>query len=229
MRGVFPKLGQVQAASGVVFALFLFLHLFTTASAVLGIDSYNHTLGLLRQLYRPNLAVELTLIGLSGTVHLLCAILQFWRRRKVMMLRGPWWLIAHRLSGYFLLLVIIGHVLATRVAPTLMRCEGLPCSADFSYLAYATLWVPWFFWPYYLLLGLCGALHLGFGLYLARRILLPGGAPQADSGAARLQTFAAIALSMIVLAGVLGILLRVGDAPSRNFPAYRAFQQKLFG
>lgn len=229
MRGAFPKIGQLQAASGVVFALFLFLHLLTAASAVLGIDSYDHTLGLMRRLYRPHIIVELTVIGLSGTVHLLCALSQFWRRRKVVMLRGPWWLTAHRLSGYFLLLVVIGHVLATRVAPTFMTCDGASCAADFSFLAYATLWAPWFFWPYYLLLGLCGALHLGFGLYLARRILRPGLAMAAAPGPSRLQTFATLALSMIVLVGVLGILVRAGSASTRHFPEYRAFQQKLFG
>ena len=70
MRGSFPKLGHIQAASGIVFALFLSLHLLlTTMSAVFGIDAYDRTLGSLRNLYRPHIAVELALIGGSSVIH----------------------------------------------------------------------------------------------------------------------------------------------------------------
>lgn len=227
MNGPFPKLGQIQAASGVAFSLFLLLHLVTTASAVFGIDAYNHTLETLRHIYRPHLAVELLLIGLSGGVHLGCAVWQFVRRRKVVNVGGPWWLRAHRLSGYFLLLVIVGHVLATRVAPTLATGPTATGSADFSFLAFAVQWAPWFFWPYYLLLGLCGALHLCFGLYLSGRILLPrrGTLPP---GPSRLLTALSLALSMVVICGVLGILLRSNQVPTQRFPEYRALQVRIF-
>ena len=93
-----------------MFAIFLILHLATAISGLFGIASYDGTLSLLRRLYRPHLLVELTVIGLSGTVHLACAVLQMLRRRKVFALKGPWWMRAHRLSGYFLLAVSYTHL-----------------------------------------------------------------------------------------------------------------------
>lgn len=226
MRGSFPKLGHIQAASGIVFALFLSLHLLTTMSAVFGIDAYDRTLGSLRNLYRPHIAVELALIGGSSVIHVACAVWQFVRRRKVVQATGPWWLRAHRLSGYFLLIVILGHVLATRIAPLLSTGPTATGAADFSFLAYATLWAPWFFWPYYLLLGLCGSLHLGFGLYLSAKILrLRSGV--SSSGQSRLETSATLVLSMFVLCGVLGILLRSSSAPTQRFPEFRALSQRI--
>ncbi len=227
----FPKLGPIQALSGIVFAIFLILHLVTAISGLFGIASYDGTLSLLRRLYRPHLLVELTVIGLSGTVHLACAVLQMIRRRKVFALKGPWWMRAHRLSGYFLLVVILGHVFATRIAPTLATGPTATGAADFGFLAFATLAAPAFFWPYYLLLGLSGALHLGLGLHLAARILGQRSATagsRSSSAPTLLRLCATFGFTILVLAGVLGILFRASDSPRQRFPEYRALQQKLF-
>lgn len=224
------KLGPIQAASGAVFALFLILHLVTAASGLLGIERYDSTLGLLRRIYRPHVAVELIVIGTSGTIHIACAVLQMIRRRKIFALKGPLWMRAHRVSGYFLLLVIIGHVLATRVAPTLATGPTATGKADFSFLAYATLAVPYFFWPYYLALGIAGSLHLGLGLHLAsrvlgRRIASPG--PGAHGGPSVARLVVLFGFTAIVTAGVFGILSRAGDAPRHRFPEYKALADKL--
>lgn len=226
------KLGPIQAASGAIFALFLILHLATAASGLLGIKSYDSTLGLLRRIYRPHVAVELIVIGTSGSIHIACAIWQMIRRRKIFALKGPLWMRAHRLSGYFLLLAIVGHVLATRVAPTLATGPTATGKADFAFLAYATLAAPYFFWPYYVTLAVAGCLHLGLGLHLASRVLgrrtagsAAGGPGHAGPSAARLVVL--FGFTAIVAAGVLGILARAGDAPRHRFPEYKALADKL--
>lgn len=222
------KLGHIQALSGAVFALFLVLHLVTAMSGALGIASYDRTLITLRSVYRPSLFVEVTMIGLSGVIHLICAVIQMVRRRKVIALRGPLWMKLHRLSGYFLMTVIIGHVFATRIAPTLATGPTATQAADFAFLAFATLAVPAFFWPYYLLLGICGALHLSIGLHLGSRML--GLRTQGSGGApTRLRLALTFGVTMLVAIGVLGILLRASDAPRDRFPEYQALTKRLLG
>lgn len=224
------KLGPIQAVSGALFAFFLVLHLLTAASGFLGIERYDSTLGLLRRIYRPHIAVELLVIGTSGTIHIACAIVQMIRRRKVFALKGPLWMRAHRLSGYFLLLVIVGHVLATRVAPTLATGPTATGKADFSFLAYATLAAPYFFWPYYLMLGMAGSIHLGLGLHLASRVLgrrLAGASTGGHGGPSVARLVAVFGFTAIVTAGVFGILARAGDAPRHRFPEYKALADKL--
>lgn len=227
------KLGPIQAASGAVFALFLSLHLLTAASGLFGPGQYDATLATLRHIYRPHVAVELLVMGAAGSIHITCAILQMVRRRKIVALQGSWWMRAHRLSGYFLLLVLIGHVLATRVAPTLATGPTATGKADFAFLAFASLSVPAFFWPYYLLLSVAGATHLGLGLHLASRILLRRRAPVASPPAARGSTPSRARLAVIfgfaavVTAGVFCILWRGNEASRERFPEYKALADKL--
>lgn len=228
------KLGPIQAASGAIFALFLFLHLLTAASGLLGPAGYDSTLGALRHLYRPHVAVELVVIGASGTIHIACAIWQMVRRRKVFALKGPLWMRAHRLSGYFLLLILVGHVFATRIAPTLATAPTATGKADFAFLAFATLKVPGFFWPYYLMLALTGSTHLGLGLHLASRVLGRRGrattagalAPQ-GSGPSPARLALIFGFTALVTAGVFSILWHASDAPRHRFPEYQGLADKL--
>ncbi len=220
------KLGHIQALSGAVFALFLLLHLITAMSGAFGIAAYDRTLLVLRSVYRSNLLLELVMIGLSGTTHFVCAIVQMIRRRKVVALRGPWWMKLHRLSGYFLMVVIIGHVFATRIAPTLATGPTTTHAADFAFLAFATLAAPAYFWPYYLLLGISGALHLSLGLHLGVRML--GLRTQGSGGApSRLHLWLTFGVTILVTVGVLGILVRADQAPRQRFPEYQALMQRL--
>ncbi len=220
------KLGHIQAISGAVFALFLVLHLITAMSGALGIASYDRTLSALRSVYRSNLLLEVGMIGISGATHLICAVWQMVRRRNVVALRGPWWMKLHRLSGYFLMVVIMGHVFATRIAPTLATGPTATHAADFAFLAFATLAAPAFFWPYYLLLGMAGALHLSIGLHLASRML--GLRTQGSGGApSRLRLVLTFGVTLLVTAGVLGILGRASEAPRERFPEYQALMQRL--
>jgi len=50
-----------------------------------GSAAYDETLSWLRNLYRPNLVVEILVIGVSGAVHIGCAVAQMvrWRHRRI--------------------------------------------------------------------------------------------------------------------------------------------------
>lgn len=211
------KLAKVQAVSGLAFAVFLAMHLATTVSALGGPVSYDGTLASLRAVYRSHPVVELLLIGTSATVHIACAILQILRRRKT----GPHPtpplpLRLHRWSGYFLMIVIVGHVFATRVMPAL---AGAPDGgADFSYLAFSVLAWPFFIGPYYFVLGVAGATHLGLGLGYAAAALIP----RCFGPAARRTSIATAALAGgLVFAGVTAIIARSAEADRSRFPEYR--------
>lgn len=227
------KLGPIQAASGAVFALFLSLHLLTAASGLLGPTQYDSTLATLRHIYRPHVAVELVVMGAAGSIHIACAVLQMIRRRKIVNLRGSWWMRAHRLSGYFLLLVIFGHVFATRIAPTLATGPTATGKADFAFLAYASMGAPAFFWPYYLLLAVAGATHLGLGLHLASRILArprqtpASDAPRTTGGPGQARLAIIFGFAAVVAAGVFCILWRGPEASRERFPEYKALADKL--
>ncbi|HNN92215.1 MAG TPA: hypothetical protein PKI03_08105 [Pseudomonadota bacterium] len=227
------KLGPIQAASGAIFALFLVLHLCTAASGTLGPSRYDATLATLRSVYRPHIAVELLVIGLAGSVHIACAIAQMVRRRKIVALKGAWWMRAHRLAGYFLLLVILGHVFATRIAPTLATGPTATGKADFAFLAFASLSVPGFFWPYYLLLGIAGATHLGLGLHLASRMLRArretdaATAGRAGGGPSPARLAVIFGFAAVVTVGVFSILWRGSEASRERFPEYKALADKL--
>ncbi len=212
------RLPRVQAISGLIFGFFLVLHLLTTISVLGGTASYDETLRAIRVVYRPILLVELALIGASGFVHIGCALVSMRRRKKVIALAGPFWLRAHRASGYFLLLVAIGHALATRVLPVLAT-EG---PADFAFLAFSLLKAPYFFVPYYILLGASGATHLGIGVHLASRNVrgLPVSAPS------RADLAVVGALTVLVVASVLTIIIRAPEANRDNFEALERLYQR---
>jgi hypothetical protein len=59
------------------------------------------------------------------------------------------------------LVFIVGHVVATRGAS--LVAGVFP---GFEGVAFTLRWVPAWFWPYYLLLGLSGAVHAALGLTL---------------------------------------------------------------
>jgi succinate dehydrogenase/fumarate reductase cytochrome b subunit len=204
----------VQAASGLAFAFFLTLHLATTASGVGGPGTYDGTLAALRRVYRPVLAVEIVLIAVPALVHIACGILQIVDRRR----RGvaPGSPLAHRLAGYVLLTAIGGHVFATRVMPAFG--DG---PADFSYLAYSVLNWPLFMQPYYLVLGVAGAVHLTLGASIALRIL-----GLARPTRQRVLAVAAV-LALIVAAGTAGIIAGADTASRARFPTFRALYERF--
>lgn len=208
------RVTRMQALSGLVFAFFLTLHLATTASGAGGGGTYDGTLAALRRIYRPSLAVEVVLIGIPALVHIACAIVQIVDRRR----RGvpPGSPLAHRLAGYVLLAAFAGHVFATRVMPAFG--DG---PADFSYLAYSLLNWPALMRPYYVILGVAGAVHLVLGATLAARVV--GVARGRPRGA----FLGAAVAALVVAIGVAGILRGATIASRDRFPAFRTLYERF--
>ena len=220
------RLAKVQAISGLCFALFLVLHLATTVSAIGGPAAYDGVLAAFRTMYRAHPVVEILVIGLSGSIHITCAILRILERRRTgPHPKPPLLLRAHRWSGYFLALVIVGHVFATRVMPAVATGATATGRADFSYLAYSVLGWPVFINPYYFMLGLAGAIHLGLGLGYAAATLAPRrfGSPGARRASIAIATFA----GALVVAGVASVIGRAGEADRSRFPEYEAVYDRL--
>jgi succinate dehydrogenase/fumarate reductase cytochrome b subunit len=208
------QVARVQACSGLLFAFFLALHLATTASAAGGAATYDGVLAALRRIYRPTLVVEIALIAVPALVHVACGIVQIVeRRRRGTPAGSP---LAHRLAGYVLLAAIGGHVFATRVMPAFG--DG---PADFSYLAYSLLSWPLFMQPYYVVLGVAGALHVVLGVTIAIRVL---GLGRPSRLGARV---AAAVAALVVAFGVAGMLAAAPTASRERFPAFRALYERF--
>ena len=68
----------------------------------------------------------------------------------------------HRISAYFLSLVIVGHIVATRIPALLFDAPP-----RFDGVAFTMWYAPYFFVPYYLLLAIAGLYHMLHGTVLA--------------------------------------------------------------
>jgi succinate dehydrogenase/fumarate reductase cytochrome b subunit len=177
------RLAQIQAVSGLAFATFLAIHLVNTAIAALGqlhYDAYQRAM----RLYYQAPGIELLLVVVAPAVHVAVGVVR-WRRRRAKRREpgaprstGPLRTRLHRAAGYFLLVVIGGHAIATR-GPGLIAGEP----ADFSFLTFSLVQAPWIFYPYYVLFGIAGAYHLVNGtlaalpvlrVHLSQRWLAPG-------------------------------------------------------
>lgn len=169
LEGMRKRLLQVQALSGATFALFLTVHLMNQAAAVWGERRYDELQHAARQAYQAP-AVELLLVLLPLAVHVLSAVVRLVKFRGDAS-SGPWRVRLFRYAGRFLLLVIVGHVLATR-GPA--WSGAVPEGVSFAGLAFTFQFVPAFFWPYYLVLGLAGVVHLVHGVSTVARMV---GAP----------------------------------------------------
>lgn len=160
------RLVRIQALSGLVFAIFLSLHLVNVMASALGPGLYDAFQVRIRPFYQfPLLEVGVLLASL--VVHIAAGVTRLRRRpRSRNWGQLPLRTRLHRLSAYFLLVFVLGHFAATR-APSLL---------DGVYIGFAglsfTMWkLPGYFYPYYLLLGLTGLYHGSYGAYLALRAL----------------------------------------------------------
>jgi succinate dehydrogenase/fumarate reductase cytochrome b subunit len=164
--------GKAQAASGLAFGVFTFVHLVNQWLAPLGPAAYDGFQAAARAAYQQP-AVEIGLVALPLLVHVVAGV----RRMRLRGRRGGWRMRLHRLSGYALLAVIFGHVLATR-GPSL----ALGFHPGFAGIAFSLWWLPGVFFVYYTLFGaaalyhgLNGTLLAVHALGLRRDASLPGG------------------------------------------------------
>lgn len=127
----------------------------------------------------------------------------------------------HRWSGYVILLILPGHVAGTRM-PGLL--EDL--HADFAFVYFSIKHWPWFFYPYLLLYGVSAVFHLLHGTLLSFGVFgasLPRWAMDRKS-----KPFwsAFLAISVLVILGVLALGGNFFSPNTDRFPELKAFYEK---
>lgn len=186
------KLARLQAISGLVFAAFLGVHLLALFASAFGPGRYDAVQEASRVVYRSPV-YEVLLLLAPLVVHIAAGILRMRRRPDSGARPLPAAVRWHRRSAYFLLVVIFGHIAATR---------GIAVFGDvdvgFSAVAFAMWWMPTFFAIYYTLLGLAGLYHGAYGVVRALAVF---GVPL--PGALRLAPRFVVPL---VLGGVLAVI-----------------------
>ncbi len=222
-------LARVQAVSGLVFASFLVIHLLTALAALLGQDAFNGALALGRRYYQV-MPIELGVVLLSLFVHITASVTRALRRRRRakgddLPRRKPALAVRlHRISAYFLLLVITGHVIATR-APAVFA--DIPI--EYAYVHYTLVHVPAYFMPYYTVLFAAGAYHGLRGVWIALGVL----------GVSRPRWLTAIAqrgaprtAALLIVLGVIVVSALAGawySVDTTHFATYDALVERVFG
>ncbi len=198
-------LKKLQATSGIVFFGFVVVHLINTWLAAFGADAYNTTQQALRTVYQAAPIEALLLAALA--VHLTVGIMRIVTEPKRQLSDRAKW---HRYAGFFLAVVITGHIAAVR-GPSWF----LDIYPEFQGLAFSLDILPGYFYPYYFLLGLAGFYHAlkGVGIALSRL-----GMPlRISRSQLRSTTIAAALLTMTALLGLTGIWTDLGDIYSSDF------------
>jgi len=156
---------RVQAISGLVFAVFALPHVVNVMASALGPGRYDEFQTQIRPIYQFPLVEAVLLTALL--VHVTAGVRRWWTRPRSKDPRQiPLRTRLHRATAYFLTLSIVGHVAATR-GPGWFAGLNL----GFAGLALAMDALPWFFYPYYVLLGCSGLYHASHGTWLALRML----------------------------------------------------------
>ena len=202
-------LKQIQAATGLIFAVVLGFHLLNTWLAAFGPGVYDGVQGVLRTVYQANVVEALILAALA--VHLVVGLRRIGLEPKRQLTARARW---HRYTGFFLLVVIGGHILAVRGSSWFY--DVYP---GFAGLAFSIAAVPAYFYPYYFLLAVAGLYHglNGAGIALGR--LRPGAGPAAMLNIVALKraTLAGALLTVAALGGLGGWYYDVGNVAESDF------------
>jgi len=210
-------LKKLQAGTGLLFAVFVAVHLMNTWLAAFGAGWYDGVQGILRNAYQLVPVEALLLAALM--VHIVVGIMRIrLEPRRTLNLRAR----LHRYAGFFLMVVIAGHVLAVR-GPSWF----FDVYPGFAGLAFSIDYLPGYFYPYYFLLGMAGFYHALNGVGIAAGRL--GWPPRPQSlPSARLawtSAFAAVAM-LAALLGFGGVWFDVGDVQNS---AMAQLARDLFG
>lgn len=199
------RLKKAQAVSGLVFATFLVLHLLNTWLAALGPAAYDGAQQVLRIVYQAFAVEAVVLAGLI--VHIGAGVARIIiEPKRTLSLRAR----AHRYAGFFLMVVIGGHILAVR-GPSWF----FDVYPGFAGLAFSIAAVPGYFYPYYFLLALAGFYHGLNGVSIAAARL--GWPVRVPSNVLRQVTIAAGVLTAFALMGFGGLFFEVGDVYASPF------------
>jgi len=153
------RLAQVQAVSGLLFSLFALVHLTNTALAVIGADLYDRFQMAARSVYQSPV-LEVALIA-TLVVHIVSGVLRM-RSRRRSKAKPPLRLRLHRYAAYYLAIFIFGHIGATRLPALLADAPPF-----FGGVSFSMHFAPWWFYPYYGLLGIAGLYHAFYGIPVA--------------------------------------------------------------
>lgn len=204
---------RIQAISGLLFLLFTLVHVVNTSLAAISPAAYDGFQRVARGVYQYPL-VEFGLIFAPLVVHVVAALRRMWRdgvRRRGGSLRAR----LHRVTGYFLLAVIFGHISAVR-GPSLFGDVFL----EFGGVSFSIWMLPFVFYPYYALLIAAGVFHGVNGALLAcarLRVHVPTFLRQGPGFWVPVGT--ATALGLLGLLGLGGALYDIPD------PSQSAFAQ----
>ena len=188
------KLVRTQALSGLLFSVFLVVHLLNTALAALGPQTYDGFQRAARAGYQFA-PLEVLVLG-ALLVHVGCGVARMVQRRGQPKAPVSGETRAHRWSAYFLLTFFLGHIVATRGASFFYGVFP-----GFEGVAFTFRWVPAYFWPYYSLLFITGAVHLIIGVKRALPALKLGATPWPRRSRAVL-----ISCTLVAALGLVGIL-----------------------
>lgn len=210
-------LKKLQAGTGLLFAVFVAVHLTNTWLAALGPGWYDGAQGVLRNVYQF-LPLEALLLA-ALVVHAVVGIMRIrLEPPRTLNVRSK----LHRYAGFFLMVVIVGHVLAVR-GPSWF----FDVYPGFVGLAFSIEYLPGYFYPYYFLLGMAGFFHAvnGVGIAVGRLGLRPALVSLSSPRIAWASAFAAVAM-LAALLGFGGVWFDVGDVQASEFAQ---LLRELFG
>ena len=198
-------LRRLQAASGLVFGLFLALHLVNTWMAGISPALYDGVQRAIRPLYQSAVVEPVILAALL--VHVGVGLLRkLLGRQPPGSARARW----HRNAGVLVAVFVFGHVFAVRGASYLAGVYP-----EFAGLSFTLAHVPGYFYPYYLLFGAAALYHglNGIGIAAARLGWRIGMRTGVLVGA----TAVGSALLLVALLGFGGLLYPIDDPYDNDY------------
>lgn len=153
---------RVQAIAGGLFSVFLLLHMGNTLLGMAGPEIYNGVQRVIRRFYQHPVG-ELGLVFLPLIAHAVAGVWLHALRKKQERSAGLRYRL-HRWAGVFLLLVVFGHIAATRGVS-----YWFGVIPEFGGVSFTLWWSPQMFYPYYFLLFMAGFYHATVGLSLVSR------------------------------------------------------------
>ena len=160
---------RAQAISGIALTSFASVHLLNAMLAAIP-GAYDPLQRIVRRAYQSPV-IEVLLVFLPLLVHVVAGIRALVKRRT-RTTDAPIRTRLHRYAAWYLLLVMTGHVLATRGASLV---HGV--YPEFVGLQLSIAWLPWFFLPYCAIFGVAGVYHAAHGVPIALGVMkqrLPG-------------------------------------------------------
>lgn len=197
---------RAQAVAGVLFSVFLALHISNTLLASFGPEVYNSYQRVIQRFYQHPV-FEILFILAPLFTHVVAGVWLYsirkkWRRTLAFRYRLQSW------AGFFLLLVVFGHVIATRGISFLYG--AVP---GFEGVSFSLWWVPAYFYPYYFLLFMAGLYHGTMGVSVLLKRL--GYSPAAHLPIL-VSTLGAIGVSFALL-GFGGVLFEIDDPTDNDY------------